>query len=78
MVYIIQGRIYSAVDTIMPVNGCPTTREEWIAASIRKNCSAKNSQIVKTLEYHCVINEWANETVELCTVNRIILCKRYS
>ncbi|XP_056014333.1 uncharacterized protein LOC130052671 isoform X2 [Ostrea edulis] len=50
-------------------------------ASTKKNCSAISSTNGTELEYHCVINEWANATVEVCTANRIILfgkCSEYN
>ncbi|XP_056014323.1 uncharacterized protein LOC125673265 isoform X2 [Ostrea edulis] len=72
---------YSSVDTILQVHDCPTTRDDWMAASIRKNCSSIGSTNGLKLEYHCAINEWANATIEVCALNRIILfgkCSEYN
>uniref|UniRef100_K1QTY3 Uncharacterized protein n=1 Tax=Magallana gigas TaxID=29159 RepID=K1QTY3_MAGGI len=41
----------------------------------RKNCTAYASQChePQRLVYHCVINEYANQTLEVCAYGRIIV-----
>ncbi|XP_078333685.1 uncharacterized protein LOC111101383 [Crassostrea virginica] len=47
------------------VNACPLTKEEWIKASDRKKCGNDN-HACSSFIYHCVLNTWRNETLELC------------
>lgn len=55
------------------VESCPTSIKEMYEAAndmkcaefaARKNCS--------NIKYHCVINEYTNETLEVCAPNRFI------
>lgn len=45
----------------------------------RKNCTAYASQChePQRLVYHCVINEYANQILEVCAYGRIIVSGRY-
>lgn len=54
--------------TVQTVDDCPITAEEWRMAAARKNCSAYANQCdePKRLEYHCVINSFVNQTLEVC------------
>ncbi|XP_062579623.1 uncharacterized protein LOC134241614 [Saccostrea cucullata] len=54
--------------TIKKVDSCPTTEQEWIAASNLKKCYnlADYKTCGKSLVYHCLLNEWWNETIEVC------------
>lgn len=60
------------------VDDCPDTKEKWREASARKNCSAYASQCDEPdrLVYHCVINVFVNETLEVCAYSRIIVLGR--
>lgn len=69
--------------TVQVVNGCPDSEEKWNKAAERKNCSAYASQCGEPnkLVYHCVINEYVNQTLEVCAyVQNIVLgkCTSYS
>ncbi|XP_062589047.1 uncharacterized protein LOC134278314 [Saccostrea cucullata] len=71
----------SLQETVKEVHSCPKTKKEWLKASIEKNCSALHSSQDVKYEYLCVINEWGNSTIEVCTVNRNILfgkCAEYN
>ncbi|XP_061195835.1 uncharacterized protein LOC133204091 [Saccostrea echinata] len=73
--------MYSLQETAIEVKSCPTTKEEWLKASTKKNCSALYRSRNVKYEYHCVINEWGNSTLEVCAVNRFILygkCAEYN
>lgn len=54
--------------TVQTVDDCPITAEEWRMAAARKNCAAYANQCdePKRLEYHCVINSFVNQTLEVC------------
>lgn len=54
--------------TVQAVDECPDTEEKWMEAAVRKNCSAHASQCnePERLVYHCVINTFANQTLEVC------------
>lgn len=60
------------------VGGCPDNEGEWRLAAERKNCSAYASRCDKPekLLYHCVINAFVNETLEVCAYRRNIVFGR--
>nr|XP_022289671.1 uncharacterized protein LOC111101463 [Crassostrea virginica] len=63
--------------TVKKVKSCPQTAEEWGNASDKKGCEKVNHSFI----YHCVMNTWRNETVEVCaSAIRIIgnVCPEYN
>lgn len=65
------------------VDDCPDTEEKWKEAAAKKNCSAYASNCGEPdrLKYHCVINSFVNQTLEVCAYSRIIVsgvCTEYS
>lgn len=58
------------------VTSCPTSKVEWDTAARKKNCrgiaSQQNCAPVDKFRYHCVINGYRNETLEVCAPSRII------
>lgn len=69
--------------TVQVVQRCPDNLQTWMEAAKRKNCSAYASQCSEPdrLAYHCVLNPYANETLEVCAyVQNIVLgfCTEYS
>lgn len=54
--------------TVQIVEDCPITAEKWEVAAARKNCAehAIWCDEPKRLEYHCVINPFVNQTLEVC------------
>lgn len=62
--------------TVRAVNGCPESEESWREATERKNCPAYANYCdePERLLYHCVINEYVNQTLEVCAyVQNIVL-----
>lgn len=61
--------------TVEYVDDCPDNEEKWREASARKNCTAYASQCdePERIVYHCVINTFVNETLEVCAYERIIV-----
>nr|XP_022290173.1 uncharacterized protein LOC111101846 [Crassostrea virginica] len=60
--------------TVEVVSYCPKTLEEQVKAANRKSCSKfshKCSSFVYM--YHCVMNVWENETLEVCAPRKIIV-----
>ncbi|XP_056014325.1 uncharacterized protein LOC125673265 isoform X3 [Ostrea edulis] len=55
---------YSSVDTILQVHNCPTTRDDWMAASIRKNCS---SIVGKCSEYNHGAKRIQSSGMKICS-----------
>lgn len=53
---------------------CPTSKEEWESAAEKKNCDRFVSQETdgKQYEYHCIINAFLNETLEVCAPKKLI------
>lgn len=69
--------------TVKVVEECPDSLEKWNRAARRKNCEAFATQCggPKKLQYHCVINPFVNETIEVCAYAQIIVfghCSEYS
>lgn len=66
---------------VKEVKQCPYTKNGWIKAAEKKNCTGYLDQGNKTYVYHCVINEWANATVEVCAEKKLIIlgkCTEYN
>lgn len=55
---------------------CPTTKKAWNIAANSKNCGIPAAQQTcsdaENFVYHCVINEFQNETLEVCAPRRLI------
>nr|XP_022290067.1 uncharacterized protein LOC111101759 isoform X2 [Crassostrea virginica] len=51
------------------VDACPQTEEEWKVAAENKNCKSYCS----SFHYHCVMDTWRNETIEVCAQIRQIV-----
>uniref|UniRef100_A0A8W8JQM8 Chitin-binding type-2 domain-containing protein n=1 Tax=Magallana gigas TaxID=29159 RepID=A0A8W8JQM8_MAGGI len=69
--------------TVQFVDICPDSEEKWKKAAARKNCSAFANQCSEPerFAYHCVINEYVNETLEVCAYTQFIFlgkCTGYS
>lgn len=64
-----------SLETVGIVDDCPVSEEEWKKAAVMKNCSAYASQCDKPdrFVYHCVINTFLNETLEVCAYGKTIL-----
>lgn len=70
-------------ETVQVVVDCPDSGEKWREAAARKNCSAYASQCdePQKLVYHCVINAYVNQTLEVCAYWKFIVhghCAEYS
>lgn len=54
--------------TVQIVKDCPDSEEKWREAAARKNCEKYASQCSdpKRLVYHCVINPYVTQTLEVC------------
>lgn len=65
-----------AVASVALVGSCPTSKIEWDTAARKKNCSRISSQQkcapVEKFKFHCVINGYRNETLEVCAPSRVI------
>lgn len=64
--------------TVEIVDDCPDSEEKWRFAAARKNCTAYASQCDEPdrLKYHCVIDSFVNQTLEVCAYSRIIMLGR--
>lgn len=65
-----------AVDSVKIVPSCPTSKKEWDKAAQNKNCisiaTLQKCSSVEQFVYHCVMNGYRNETLEVCAPSRII------
>lgn len=69
--------------TVEIVDDCPDSAEKWKKAAARKNCSAHAHQCnyPERFVYHCVINAYANQTLEVCAYAQNIVagsCTEYN
>nr|XP_022286462.1 uncharacterized protein LOC111099465 [Crassostrea virginica] len=69
--------------TVHHVDRCPKTEEEWKEAAERKNCSryAHHCTEPEKLLYHCVVNPYVNQTLEVCAIRKNMIggfCSEYS
>ncbi|XP_065927856.1 uncharacterized protein [Magallana gigas] len=65
------------------VDDCPDSEEKWKERAATKNCTAFASQCAEPvrLVYHCVINPYVNQTLEVCAYAQNIIsghCTSYS
>lgn len=69
--------------TVQFVKDCPQNEKSWREAAARKKCLgyASNCSEPERLVYHCVINAFVNQTLEVCAYERFIMlgyCAEYS
>uniref|UniRef100_K1RHD0 Uncharacterized protein n=1 Tax=Magallana gigas TaxID=29159 RepID=K1RHD0_MAGGI len=64
--------------TIQLVKNCPDSEEKWREAAARKNCAAYANQCSDPtrLVYHCLLNEYINQTLEICAYAQNIVLVR--
>lgn len=65
------------------VDDCPDNEEKWRVAAEKKNCAAYANQCdePQRLVYHCTINAFSNQTLEMCAYGKYIFkgyCTVYS
>uniref|UniRef100_A0A8W8MHA3 Uncharacterized protein n=1 Tax=Magallana gigas TaxID=29159 RepID=A0A8W8MHA3_MAGGI len=60
--------------TVEVVDDCPDSEEKWRVAAERKNCAAYANQCdePQRLVYHCTINAFSNQTLEMCAYGKYI------
>lgn len=65
--------------TVQIVKDCPDSEEKWREAAARKNCEKYASQCSdpKRLVYHCVINPYVTQTLEVCAYAQNIVHGRF-
>lgn len=79
-VYVNSSACYESAETATKVKSCPQDHEEWTKAAVKKGCG-EISHTCSSFEYHCVINAWRNETIEVCAPKWIVhgyVCAEYS
>lgn len=54
------------VIVVNSTSSCPSTAEKWNARAEKVNCESMLSTVNVNLKYHCLVNHWGNESVELC------------
>lgn len=67
----------SVAATATTVLSCPSNAKKWDERSLKKGCS-QIKHTCSSFEYHCVVNSWLNETIEVCASKRIIVGKKQS
>ncbi|XP_062604445.1 uncharacterized protein LOC134266238 [Saccostrea cucullata] len=69
--------------TVTSTKSCPKSKEEWDLRAAAKGCSLVSKQCGDNEEsvYHCVLNSFANDTLEVCAPRARILgqvCAEYN
>lgn len=58
------------------MESCPTNNQEWESAAKLKNCkitaAKQNCSNAEIFVYHCVIDGFENETLEVCAPQKLI------
>lgn len=58
------------------MESCPTNYQEWETAANHKNCkitaAQQNCSEADKFVYHCVIDGFENETLEVCAPQKLI------
>lgn len=71
------GYCPEAVKSVIKVESCPTNKQEWENAAKLKNCKIMAAQQkcsdADNFVYHCVINGFENETLEVCAPQKLII-----
>lgn len=64
--------------TVQVVDDCPDSEEKWTQMAAKKNCAAYANQCSdpNRLVYHCLINEYINQTLEVCAYAQNIVLGR--
>nr|XP_022292748.1 probable serine/threonine-protein kinase roco6 [Crassostrea virginica] len=57
-----------SADSVSVIDSCPMNSVEWNQRALLKNCSTYPN-CSKQLEYHCLLNPYANESLEVCAPN---------
>ncbi|XP_061169327.1 uncharacterized protein LOC133178609 [Saccostrea echinata] len=75
-----EGKYPASLPTLNEVPDCPRNKEDWQEAAERKHCDRIKNTDHPPFVYHCLINAWANATVEVCAPTWYIsgYCAMYS
>ncbi|XP_078327620.1 uncharacterized protein LOC111103743 isoform X1 [Crassostrea virginica] len=60
------GTCIESRHTVTTVDQCPQNLSSWIERGKMKNCTSIAHTCSRPLVYHCVINPWQNEMIEVC------------
>ncbi|XP_052708340.1 uncharacterized protein LOC128183394 [Crassostrea angulata] len=64
-VFVNSNKCNDSAATAKQVKSCPQNHKEWNKAAAMKGCE-RMTYSCSSFEYHCVINAWGNETIEVC------------
>ncbi|XP_062621098.1 uncharacterized protein LOC134282707 isoform X2 [Saccostrea cucullata] len=75
-----EGKYPESLPTLNEVPNCPRNKEDWQVAAEGKHCDQIKNIENTPFVYHCLINAWANATVEVCAPTWYIsgYCAMYS
>nr|XP_022289168.1 uncharacterized protein LOC111101134 isoform X6 [Crassostrea virginica] len=65
----------ASAKTVKMVDKCPENEEGWQKAAARMNCSkyAHQCDNPDKFVYHCAVNPYINETLEVCAIQKTIV-----
>ena len=65
-------------DSVSTIDSCPMNSSEWNERAIQKNCSMYSKICHKPLQYHCLLNTYGNESIEVCSPNILLDSGEYN
>ena len=65
----------ASAKTVKKIDKCPENEEGWQKAAAIKNCSkyAHQCDNPDKFVYHCAVNPYINETLEVCAIQKTIV-----
>nr|XP_022311437.1 uncharacterized protein LOC111116743 [Crassostrea virginica] len=54
------------------IDNCPMNSSEWNQRATQKNCSMYPQTCNKPLQYHCLLNTYGNESIEVCAPDTLL------
>lgn len=61
-----------SADSVSVIDSCPMNLLEWNQRAMQKNCSIYHQTCNKPLQYHCLLNTYGNESIEVCAPDTLL------
>ena len=71
------GTCIESRNTVTTVDQCPQNLSSWIERGKIKNCASIAHNCSRPLVYHCVINPWQYEMIEVCAPSTKINASKF-
>ena len=61
-----------SADSVSVIDSCPMNLLEWNQRAMQKKCSMYPQTCNKPLQYHCLLNTYGNESIEVCAPDTLL------